>query len=961
MNRAAIFSTFLYLAAAQTFVGVPQVSPTTVSAGTLVSVTYSLSGGVYPVTAYVVGATPYTSGSVLGGWTKYPLLSSSYTDTEVTGVIPAAAVSTGSYKIVLRTSSGVWSTGADITVVLGASFTSKPSATPSDAYAGVEVTVAYSLSTPAAAVTGYVVGATAFAYGATLGGWTTYPLLSSSFTDSQVKGVISAASVSSGSYYIVLQTDAGVWSDGAPISVAAFEFSGTPSVTPTSVTAGILVTATYTVNIPTSVLAFVVGATAYTSGASLGGWATYPLLNPASTESQVSGNIPAASVSSGSYYIVLRTDSGVWSKGAPIVVGRATIQVSPTTFSPYDSMTTSWAAGAVTYPADVLIVGELLSYANPTDNAAVVLGSVSTGSSLTAVVTLDQVSMGSYLVYLRWPTSTGAVYSPYVPITVQKVAPNPVAVYDRTAAFIALRWAFMAYQTREALESWNSSQVCNRCPACAQTSTATSLVYMEGDSNGAGYLMTTTQGFLVLSFRGTTFTTPDGKGTTADLESDFYSTQLTYMGCGNVTTCSVHAGFYGVYKSLAPYLIEALHAAIPTSQRATTPIVVTGHSLGGAVATIAAYELAAAGYLVRGVYTFGSPRVGNAAFAAAFNMAVARALPQFYDNIQLPPVTANLRRGLEAREGGQGQVVQPHTTWPLRPSHLMLEAMAAQGIFLPSSGSDADFWVAWNENAAGKRFSGMAPSARRLFNTTIGAGQAAEMFRGCWRIGVCSDPFVYLPPENLNFVHVDDLVSVDPKQSQAYQLGNPLSCSTSYTPLNSHYDPSYALSLLSGVDVDNGHIVYLKSSGDRWTNTLDHVDCSAVPLIPSDSPSFSPSTSLSSTSSPTPSIGSSRSPSPSPSPTPSPSLFSPSSPAPPSPVGESNAKTPVQDQTPPGSDTAAIAGGVGGGLVLAMATAGAFVYARSKRGVGSVPSATDSGDNIGSISNPLSNFKGSRF
>lgn len=43
-------------------------------------------------------------------------------------------------------------------------------------------------------------------------------------------------------------------------------------------------------------------------------------------------------------------------------------------------------------------------------------------------------------------------------------------------------------------------------------------------------------------------------------------------------------------------------------------LVVTGHSLGGAVATIAAASLRAAG-LPCDLYTYGSPRVGNAAFA----------------------------------------------------------------------------------------------------------------------------------------------------------------------------------------------------------------------------------------------------------------------------------------------------------------------------------------------------------
>jgi pimeloyl-ACP methyl ester carboxylesterase len=52
------------------------------------------------------------------------------------------------------------------------------------------------------------------------------------------------------------------------------------------------------------------------------------------------------------------------------------------------------------------------------------------------------------------------------------------------------------------------------------------------------------------------------------------------------------------------------------------PIMLTGHSLGGALATIAALDLHQRGYGVRAVYTFGSPRVGNRAFAAGYDLAL---------------------------------------------------------------------------------------------------------------------------------------------------------------------------------------------------------------------------------------------------------------------------------------------------------------------------------------------------
>jgi hypothetical protein len=50
------------------------------------------------------------------------------------------------------------------------------------------------------------------------------------------------------------------------------------------------------------------------------------------------------------------------------------------------------------------------------------------------------------------------------------------------------------------------------------------------------------------------------------------------------------------------------------------PIFVAGHSLGGALATLATYRLLMLGANVRGLYTFGSPRVGNRAFSRDFRL-----------------------------------------------------------------------------------------------------------------------------------------------------------------------------------------------------------------------------------------------------------------------------------------------------------------------------------------------------
>lgn len=96
----------------------------------------------------------------------------------------------------------------------------------------------------------------------------------------------------------------------------------------------------------------------------------------------------------------------------------------------------------------------------------------------------------------------------------------------------------------------------------------------------------------------------------------------------------VHRGFLHAYMSIRAELCDALHdiyvrgAQLPFAKH---NLIVCGHSLGGALATIAAYDLVNYG----GGYeqlrfsadrllcvSFGSPRIGDRAFAARFDQSV---------------------------------------------------------------------------------------------------------------------------------------------------------------------------------------------------------------------------------------------------------------------------------------------------------------------------------------------------
>ncbi len=78
----------------------------------------------------------------------------------------------------------------------------------------------------------------------------------------------------------------------------------------------------------------------------------------------------------------------------------------------------------------------------------------------------------------------------------------------------------------------------------------------------------------------------------------------------------VHSGFYRAYRLIRARLLNKLRL------HGNKPIVVSGHSLGGALATLAALDLSLKRLPVTAVYTAGQPRVGDKKFRSAYYDAV---------------------------------------------------------------------------------------------------------------------------------------------------------------------------------------------------------------------------------------------------------------------------------------------------------------------------------------------------
>ncbi|KAH7360875.1 lipase [Rhexocercosporidium sp. MPI-PUGE-AT-0058] len=142
----------------------------------------------------------------------------------------------------------------------------------------------------------------------------------------------------------------------------------------------------------------------------------------------------------------------------------------------------------------------------------------------------------------------------------------------------------------------------NACPAVAANS-ITNYAYLGFDqAQVEGYVgIDSVNKAIVVSYKGTK--------SFANVIADLL---IPKASCSElVSGCKLHQGFlyaWGDVQSNTMTAVKNAKAAYPSYQ-----IILTGHSLGGAVATIAAAYLRKAGYACD-IYSYGSPRVGNEAF-----------------------------------------------------------------------------------------------------------------------------------------------------------------------------------------------------------------------------------------------------------------------------------------------------------------------------------------------------------
>ena len=144
------------------------------------------------------------------------------------------------------------------------------------------------------------------------------------------------------------------------------------------------------------------------------------------------------------------------------------------------------------------------------------------------------------------------------------------------------------------------------------------------DKNGTQAILVKSEGFVALAFRGTEATS------IKDIKADCKAFLTTCETGGKI-----HKGFNSAYLEVASDIEEEL------AKHEAMPLFITGHSLGGALATVAAKKLKFK--KIAACYTFGAPRSANENWISQMKTPVYRIVNSADCVTMVPPAGATVQ------------------------------------------------------------------------------------------------------------------------------------------------------------------------------------------------------------------------------------------------------------------------------------------------------------------------------
>ena len=174
-------------------------------------------------------------------------------------------------------------------------------------------------------------------------------------------------------------------------------------------------------------------------------------------------------------------------------------------------------------------------------------------------------------------------------------------------------------------------------------------IYENDDNPLIGVIFSSDSNKLWIAFRGSQ--TPDDWKEDFNLQQEYLfsskgkkfgiQTQKHFLSDIKVNGISpnIHKGFVDVYEKVRSQIINTIKINDPNKLKT---IIVTGHSLGAAIATLTGIDLIKNGYLNNIVYTFASPRIGDQLFADLVNNSL-----KLYRIVNVSDVIPNLPLAVE--------------------------------------------------------------------------------------------------------------------------------------------------------------------------------------------------------------------------------------------------------------------------------------------------------------------------
>eukprot|EP00940_MAST-03C_sp_MAST-3C-sp2_P001177 g1177.t1 len=182
------------------------------------------------------------------------------------------------------------------------------------------------------------------------------------------------------------------------------------------------------------------------------------------------------------------------------------------------------------------------------------------------------------------------------------------ASFDVDEANRTLHLAWSSYCNESALRQWT-------CQWCEENQNVEIVRYLKNKDAGTQGYVGIQQDTIVVAFRGS----KNFANTVEDVK--FWMTKFPYT---NDTSVKVDHGFFLAYDSLRTDSLSAVKNASTLCPKCDS-VLITGHSLGSAMATMLAAEIDTLGVSVSvRLYNFGSPRVGNGKFVSFANARIEK-------------------------------------------------------------------------------------------------------------------------------------------------------------------------------------------------------------------------------------------------------------------------------------------------------------------------------------------------